>query len=349
MDAPLAGVYKYLTEAANNSKRRLKGLLADPEFALEQTVNDNLQAYTLPVLQQMAGVKPKDNPLTWGKPKVGPEDYLGAGVIPGGMVAMTAWHGSPHKFDKFSMDKIGTGEGAQAYGHGLYLAEAPEVANTYKRTQINNAPELEQMALRAGASPEAANTIAQWYHSTKGRGGIEAALDILREPHPVPHMQKYRTKLLAEEPAMRKAWEQFTDPGQLYKTDIPDEAVARFLDWDKPLSQQAPEVQAAVNKLGLSETQLRDLTWGGPASRPSQGMEIYSEGRQKFGEAGFSDALKREGIPGIRYLDGGSRSAGQGSSNFVIFDPEMIRILERNGQATGQQPWQPGEYGGLLK
>src|SRR5215471_5241978 len=30
-----------------------------------------------------------------------------------------AFHGSPHDFDKFSMAKIGTGEGAQAYGHGL--------------------------------------------------------------------------------------------------------------------------------------------------------------------------------------------------------------------------------------
>ena len=59
-------------------------------------------------------------------------------------------------------------------------------------------------------------------------------------------------------------------------------------------------------------------------------------------------ALAQHGIPGIRYLDGGSRSAGQGSSNFVAFDPEMIRILERNGQPTGQQPWKPGEWQGLL-
>ena len=34
-----------------------------------------------------------------------------------------AYHGSPHDFDKFDLSKIGTGEGAQAYGHGLYFAE----------------------------------------------------------------------------------------------------------------------------------------------------------------------------------------------------------------------------------
>jgi hypothetical protein len=67
------------------------------------------------------------------------------------------------------------------------------------------------------------------------------------------------------------------------------------------------------------------------------------------GAADATDTLRQIGIPGIRYLDGGSRSAGQGSSNFVAFDPEMIRILERNGQATGLQPWLPGEYGLLGK
>ena len=36
---------------------------------------------------------------------------------------MVVWHGSPHKFEKFDASKIGTGEGAQAYGHGLYRSE----------------------------------------------------------------------------------------------------------------------------------------------------------------------------------------------------------------------------------
>lgn len=39
--------------------------------------------------------------------------------------AIRAYHASPHDFDKFSMDKLGTGEGAQAYGKGLYFATDP--------------------------------------------------------------------------------------------------------------------------------------------------------------------------------------------------------------------------------
>src|ERR1044071_3129715 len=43
-----------------------------------------------------------------------------------------AFHGSPHNFDKFDAAKIGTGEGAQVYGRGLYFAENPKVAESYK-------------------------------------------------------------------------------------------------------------------------------------------------------------------------------------------------------------------------
>jgi hypothetical protein len=46
--------------------------------------------------------------------------------------AAVAFHGSPHIFDAFDMSKIGSGEGAQSYGHGLYFAEAPGVAKSYQ-------------------------------------------------------------------------------------------------------------------------------------------------------------------------------------------------------------------------
>jgi len=47
---------------------------------------------------------------------------------------VTAWHGSPHKFEKFSLDKVGTGEGAQAFGWGLYFTEKKNIARHYANT-----------------------------------------------------------------------------------------------------------------------------------------------------------------------------------------------------------------------
>jgi hypothetical protein len=45
-----------------------------------------------------------------------------------------AYHGSPYDFDKFDASKIGTGEGAQAYGYGMYFAGAEPTAQSYRDT-----------------------------------------------------------------------------------------------------------------------------------------------------------------------------------------------------------------------
>ena len=44
--------------------------------------------------------------------------------------------------------------------------------------------------------------------------------------------------------------------------------------------------------------------------------------------------LKAKGIPGIKYLDGASRSAGQGSRNYVVFDDKLISIVKKYGIAA---------------
>jgi hypothetical protein len=134
------------------------------------------------------------------------------------------------------------------------------------------------------------------------------------------------------------------DAGSLYKTDIPDEAVARFLDWDKPLSQQNEFVQSIIARQhGVSLDNYRKMMKLDPDKFDKTGKEMVSSYRGAQPDEVTSD-LFANGILGIRYLDGGSRSAGQGSSNFVVFDPEMIRILERNGQTTGQVPWGKGSW-----
>ena len=43
------------------------------------------------------------------------------------------WHGSPHLFEKFLLKYLGTGEGAQAFGWGLYFAERLGIADSYRR------------------------------------------------------------------------------------------------------------------------------------------------------------------------------------------------------------------------
>jgi hypothetical protein len=58
-----------------------------------------------------------------------PEEYQDGGLIRRGI---RAFHGSPHRFDRFDLSKVGSGEGMQAYGHGLYFAEDEAIARHYR-------------------------------------------------------------------------------------------------------------------------------------------------------------------------------------------------------------------------
>lgn len=285
-----------------------------------------------------------------------PQKYAGdafaAGMDMAGMapLGLTVWHGSPHKFSKFDMSKIGTGEGAQAYGHGLYMAESPAVAREYQLA-LGNKPS----AVDDFAGFEAQAAIA------KNNGNAKKAIQWLESRKKITDDAKgflmpgaYEKQIADYDEAIRRisSGEVSKNAGSMYKVDIPDEAVARFLDWDKPLSQQAPEVQALAKEYGLpvsepgrslysvATEQAAYKNGASPASHPDVFKAAYPQA---------ANILRERGLPGIRYLDGGSRSAGQGSSNFVLFDDQLPRILETNGVPTGLLPWQPGEWKGLLK
>ena len=45
----------------------------------------------------------------------------------------SAYHGTPHRFDEFALDHIGTGEGHQAHGWGLYFAGNKNISEKYRR------------------------------------------------------------------------------------------------------------------------------------------------------------------------------------------------------------------------
>ena len=234
----------------------------------------------------------------------------------------TVWHGSPHKFDKFDSSKIGTGEGAQAYGHGLYLAESPDVARAYQST-------LSDFGLPDGkdvmgiAKLISAQGIKGEERVRKGYGALKAG---------TPELEQ----------TIAQAKQAIDNSSSLYKVDLPDEHIAKMLDWDKPLSQQANEVQKALTALKDENgyDALQSLKTGyGANFQGATGQDILrtlerntavTNGRPEVA----SSFLKKQGIPGIRYLDGGSRTAGAGSSNFVVFpgNENRLKILERNGK-----------------
>ena len=64
----------------------------------------------------------------------------GLGKVAQKLNTQTAWHGSPYKFDRFSNEAIGTGEGAQAHGYGHYAAKQKNIAENYADVLSNDKP-----------------------------------------------------------------------------------------------------------------------------------------------------------------------------------------------------------------
>jgi hypothetical protein len=280
---------------------------------------------------------------------------IGAGgVVPGMDLAATVFHGSPHKFDRFDSSKIGTGEGAQAYGHGLYLADKESVADSYRYVHGGGMPTIDSVSVdgrvisglstpssRHGLGLTPSRAMAEIPNLTREQAQALSILesvkgDATKALSLAANKGNNRLYAAVEELAPKfKVLEMAGPDTSLYKVDLPDEAIAKMLDWDKPLSQQAPEVQAIAAKRLEEIRGMGAIVPANPSGEYLHRAFSPQAGEQGFGQSVAAQRLRDAGIPGIRYLDAGSRGQGQGSSNYVVFPGEenMLRILERNGQA----------------
>jgi hypothetical protein len=251
-----------------------------------------------------------------------------------------AYHGTPHRFEQFDASKIGTGEGAQSYGHGIYFAESPEIANYYKEvlsekmsnvgiTKFNGAPQIgdpeygDMLALDIDDAPtktlvgkDAINYLEKYLQrfAKYDNKQAELALDWLK----IAKRENWSVELPGKDTKKIE--------GSLYTVDIPDEMIPKMLDWDKPLSQQSENVQQSIAKLyGISVEELKKIIK----------LELLEQSNFTNVPGKFEESLRQAGIPGIRYLDASSRQAGAGTRNFVVFPKEeqRVKILKRNGES----------------
>lgn len=320
---------------------------------------------------------------------------------------MVGYHASPHQFSKFDHSKMGTGEGAQAYGWGTYLSEGKKTGEAY----LNNLGGIEisvgdkvydtvdfkdprnKMAARIRSQMPGNN--AGW--ATSGsRPNLDEAIDAVRSSAS-PEDIKILDEMIADGLEVKNT-------GSLYTVDLPDKKIAQMLDWDAPLSEQSENVrdlgrqlfpEVSSNEMHFIDNQREAIHWtelvdgeltpekmdivtrimgrngksgewkpyGEHSMESITGAEIYhklansedlpeefmkdarwvqnlgqAERTQGFNDVGTSLFMSSMGIPGIRYLDGTSRSAGEGTRNFVVFDESDMTVLTRNGEKVNEPP-----------
>lgn len=325
----LADIYS----AINTAKRKGGDFVRNPGTSLQQMLgNANDQARGFNQLNDQALAEMEQTGKLTGPAGQQLMQTMSQAYNP---VGMTVWHGSPYRFDKFDATKIGSGEGNQVYGHGLYVAEAPAVAEGYQKRLaggadpytynwqgkqfeggVANDPVAHALGLAYHQSPSVARNIAK-----QGLEGVKAG-----EPWALEKGADYYKKMYEAAAEIKKKDIKATQ-GALYKIDLPDEKIAAMLDWDKEVPEPLRQK--------LSKTMMERFGSGATAT---SGEKLYKEIQKSFEWAGSknpaldaSNFLKEHEIPGVRYLDAGSRKKG-GTSNYVVFDPNHLNILERNGQ-----------------
>lgn len=307
-----------------------------------------------------------------------------------------ASHGSPHEFERFDLSNVGTGEGAQSYGHGLYFAENEKVARAYQRATSDKAfvDKVAELYDEGFSPDEAWDEIKDnWKDFTPAEQRLMTALEKddwlgFDYPHQAVNAALRDIKAFDVSPETAAAAQAV---GNIYSVRI-NASHEHFLDWDKPLSQQPQAVKDIVKQHGLKfyepgasrilatdESQLKERT-----AEPT-GAEIYQElQRRRAAEVGnprdvkgdvaahVSGILSEAGVPGIKYLDQGSRKGPShldvailesslkdaatpedaakiradiekakadiaegeknGTHNFVVFNDKDIEIVRKNGE-----------------
>jgi hypothetical protein len=347
MDSPLGTAFSRVDAL----KRQLYDMLTNPRDAAAmlggRIVESGQQAQALQ--EQTFGDPNRPFRVTDPQAMAKLTDMLMAGPMGFAPAGITAYHGSPYLFRQFDPTKVGTGEGAQAYGVGAgYTAEARPVAEAYRlltagrNRQVtgDDAQDLASFAMvQGGTKDKAIKYLEKDVKEYKEKGWPNDSYEQLYQNA----IERLKTTEMQPE-------------GYLYKGDIPDEILPKFLDWDKPLSQQTPDSFKILKNLlnsklkkELKSMQQLSKKYGDNFDVESlSGRQVYSiladhfknEAQKSnemtgdaytYGQQKASEYLNSMGIRGIRYLDQGSRgTSGQGTSNFIPFSPEDFKIQEIN-------------------
>lgn len=318
-----------------------RAVIADsrPEWAKPETASVTDSAATR-ALRWAAWATGADKPESQITALLAP---LETGAV-GGLVgrirsAIRAYHGSPHNFDRFDVSKIGTGEGAQTYGHGLYFSEAEPVAQSYRDKLAGkppvivggqeiptNVPGRFSAAKPWDVSDDPQQMVATRIATKVGQQRaigrplpVKTALDHIEAEleqgmyRAVEQRDERLYNILSDQrlalQRMRDAGIDVPTTGHMYEVNLHTDP-ARLLDWDRPVAEQ-PHVLDVLREHGYSGEGLsgRDayklLQEQFNPLRPTAGLPYWETEGEAAARA--SQHLHEGGVPGIKYLDQLSR------------------------------------------
>ena len=236
-----------------------------------------------------------------------------------------AWHGSPYEFDKFTTEKIGTGEGAQAFGWGLYFTDLESIARNYaEKLSKPNFNKFREKLLKDNPSRDVINDIldfSEYYDYNYNK-----VLDALTK-----NENKAAVDYLKENKDLFNSVER-----NLYKVSIQkgkDQSEYTWLEWDKPLGEKQKQlISKAIqdNYLDFTSSERENLSnldgWDSASGLYMALDNILGSDKEA------SLFLLKAGINGIKYpaesISRGVTSDTARGFNYVVFDENAVSIEE---------------------
>ena len=258
----------------------------------------------------------------------------------------TAYHGSPHNFDRFSTDSIGTGEGAQSFGWGLYFTNQEDIARWY-------ADKLSQ-----GTVKKEYNSIEDYVLLLYRDVFIEKK-DFIQEKNAIENSIKreleakkdmgYPSHVIADIENDLKLFSTISDEDSLYNivekkrnlytVELPE---GKYLYWDKAYEGNdykliLEDIKQAIKNNPNSETEWALKVIDQTLYEGITGADLYhhltsliDDGEERNPEKTTSMLLKSIGYIGIDYPSASLSNMiiAEGKRNYVIFDDEDVKVLE---------------------
>lgn len=272
----------------------------------------------------------------------------------------TAWHGSPYDFEHFDLGAMGSGEGRQVHGWGLYFAKDRKISEGYKdflknlrstvvidgkkfvgykngfRDEDGNRPSDKKLRFALlnlsleGSREKAIQRVSELARTSKGTGFEEdyaGALKILKDSQTAS----------VERPEAK-----------LYEVDIPDNDV--LLDEDKFLQDQPKKVKKAIADYYRSrpdsysapeDDSLKGSTTTGESFYKDVVFQMKREGSTNP-KRDASLLLNSLGIKGVTY------EGNKDGRCFVVFDDKAISIIDKYNQQQSQIQGQTTVTGDMI-
>ena len=225
------------------------------------------------------------------------------------LFSIRAFHGSAKDFDRFDIGFIGTGEGAQVYGWGLYFASRLGIATHYRDQEVAKMPEPWEWKWKSNQADDTLIKTLEneyyyygndWRTEQDLRNYLERQLDLNTDDESPLSMRTWRDLLAALDSGVL-VWNGDKKKGMIYGVTLNIEQ-DELLDWDAPFARQSKKVQEILLANTKGSSVKVDTLYG---------SEIYNLYRREVAAGSpqlASEALKIDGIVGIKYFDNTSRT-----------------------------------------